>query len=409
MAAITSPSSSEHPTPDPDAGTRERRDRRRGIPSLVWGALGALIPGVLLAIHVGYRHEGNPTALYFLTPAGYRALGLERYYAAGEIRFRDGPYDGQYYLAFANDPLLRHALSTEKGRAVRFYRGRRIAWPWAGFLLGLGQPEAIAWALPLANLLLIGAATWALGRVLADRGRSPAWALLGCVSLGATLCLLRSLADVFATNLLVLGCCAWSFRRFRTAAVVFAAAALAKETTILLPACLGSIALLRTLDAARERVPPRRPALREALGLGLVPAAMIAWWGYLLATGPGSSIGNANVGVPGVGLIERLSKGLAGPADWEATALVVTLLGLATVPLAPRRAWDGYRLGAAAFVALALVTRYSIWEEVWGYGRIHMTVPALLLFAYALHGRKLDLVAPLAAAAVGLLVWSSHL
>jgi hypothetical protein len=360
----------------------------------LWAALAVILPAVALAMHLRAFKDGDITRIFQVTRPFYEETVLCEVYPPGEITFEDGPYDGLWFLGYANDPLLLHRADHDGYYSKRFYRGRRIAWPWAGWLLGAGSRHAIPYSLPIANLLLLGVATWALARLLVERGRHPAWSLLYPLSLGAAVCTLRPLSDLFATSWMILGCYAWVRRRPGVSTILFIFAVLSKETTILAPFVLGAMAVWR-----------RR--LRPAAWLLLVPAAMGAWWIYLTTASPLWRPRPGMVGKPLIGLYKRIFEPWPNPQDWENLAFMAVVFGLAAIPLAARRYWDEFRLAGLAFAALALVTQMSIWGEYWGYGRIHMTIPAMLLFAYALHGRRIDLGAAASASLAGVLVWSS--
>jgi len=366
---------------DPTPATREVAPPARA--AWPWAALAVLLPALALALHVGQRRGGDVTATYHIGHEFADRTGLTLYYDV--FHLEDEPYDGQFFLALANDPLLLSFYDP-----TRFYRGRRIAWAWAGALLGLGRPGWIVYALPLATLLLLGAAVWVLARLLIEHGRHPAWALLHAASLGVAVCLLRQLADAFAVNLLILGAFAWHRQRRGGAALLFLLACLAKETSILVPAAL-----------AAERLWRRRP--REAAPLLLIPAGMALWWAWVLRSSNGLYVGPENLGPPLGGVLDSLRRPLPGYRAGE-TLSFWTMIGIvALAPLA--RPTDGWRWAVLAFTGLAVVSTRKIWEEFWSYGRVHMTLPAFLLLLYALRGRKLDLAAPVAAAAAGLWIW----
>ena len=378
----------------------------------------AVVP---FAVHLERRLDFDITGTYFVSDQTYESLGFERFYARGrfltgfgaEILLRDGPYDGQYFLLLANDPLAKTMLETEQGRNSRFYRARRIAWSWLAWAIGAGRSDLVPWTLAMVQILTLGVAAWAVARVAVDRGTSPAWVLLFGPSLGTMVCLTRGVSDGFATSVLLVACAAWHFRRYATGAALFAVAVLAKEYLMLVPAVLGAVSvasgwapLARVTGkfaprAARENAAP----LPAALSLCVVPAALAGWCGYLAATGPGLAIGNSNTGLPFVGILAWI--GASHPTNWEVIAGYATLLSLPVVILAAARWFDGFRLGAVALVALAVVTNEEVWIEAWAYGRVHMTIPAMLLFT-GVRGRRLDLVAPAAFALAGVVVWSRH-
>jgi hypothetical protein len=348
-----------------------------------WVALAVLLPALALACHVKLRHAGDLTATYHIGHDFADRIGLTLYYDVFSLR--DEPYDGQFFLALANDPFLLSFYDP-----VRFYRGRRIAFAWAGALLGLGRPAWIVYTLPLATLLLLGAAAWALARLLVENGRHPAWVLLHAASLGVAVCLMRELADAFAVNFLILGAFAWHRERRGVAAVLFLTACLAKETSVLAPAALAAECLWR-----RRR--------RDAAPLLLIPAVLALWWAWVYRHSNGFYVGPENLGPPLGGIVDSLRRPLPGYRPGE-TFSFWTMVGIMSFA-ALARPTDGWRWAVLAFTALAVFSTRKIWEDLWSYGRVHMTLPALLLLLYALRGRKADLAAPVAAAVAGVWLW----
>lgn len=351
-----------------------------------WALLAVLLAATALTVHVARRQGGDVSGTYYVVEASYRALPLHEAYPPGRLLFQSGPYDGAFFLALANDPFLESYEGD-----TRFHRARRILWPWAACLLGAGQPEAILYTLPLLTLLAIGAGTLALARLLAENGRHPAWALLNALSLGAAVCLLRSVADAFAVNLVIVGAWAWQKERPKLAVAFFALAGLAKEPTLLVP-----IALFAALFARGE--------WRRGVKLAIPPAVVLAWWGIVFATSSNVHFGRS-VGIPFAGLVRSIAQPLPALPEGEWLALASMVLAVALVPLARRAEWDRWRAVAFAFALLAALGYRGLWEEYWAYGRAFMAVPAFLLFLYAVHGRKSDLLGPIGSALSGAYVF----
>lgn len=404
---------------EPDSARRRVASVRTslGIAFVAFVALTAA-----LVFHIRTAHDGEVSGIYHVDRENYEALRFDRWYSAGSLRITQSPYDGQYFLAHANDPLLIDATDTDKGSRARFYRGRRIAWSWSGWALAGGNADVILWTLPLASLLSTAAAVFALAWLLSANGRPPAFALLYAAALGTATSLMRSTADLFATNLAVIGACAWSCARIRSATLVFAAAALAKETTILLPFCLALASLASAVRRAGSAGTARaaglgksirqlewRGGLREPVWLLLVPAAMFSWWGYLIATGSSGSVRNGNIGIPFAGIVEYVSRrGAASLSEW--TAFLATVFAVGVAIFDARRLLrnvDGFRLAALAFAVLAIFTNHTVWIEMWAYGRVHMILPALLLVLYAREGRAVDSTAAVMTAIAGIAAWAA--
>ena len=361
-----------------------------------WVGLGLAIQVALTWANVRVVNQGDVTGIYTISRERYADSILPQVYPESSIRFVDNPYDPYYFLALAVDPTLRrHVLQGNASEWV-FYRGRRILFPWAGWALGLSRPGAILYTLPLAQFLVLGAGLWALARVLIDRGRHPAWSLLHAVALGSSICVMRPLSDLFATNLMLVGAWAWLGRRDWLAGVVFAAACLSKETSILLPAVLGVAALIRG-------------EWRRVGWLLLAPALTGLWWASLAARLPGGTVDAHNLGAPFAALWGRMAAPPLSRGICEAVALWASVVCLANVFVAPPRAWDEWRLALVPMAGLSVLSAQFIWYDYWSYGRVHMAIPAFLLWCYALRGRVTDLAGPIASAVAGLLVWYAQL
>ncbi len=361
-----------------------------------WVVLGLAIQILPTWANVRVVNLGNITGIYMISRERYADSILPRVYPPSAIRFVDNPYDPYYFLALAVDPSLRrHVLQPNASEWV-FYRGRRILFPWAAWALGLGRPDWIPYGLPLAQFLAMGAGLWAMARVLIDHGRHPSWALLHAMSLGTSICVIRPLSDLFATNFLLLGSWAWLRRRDALAATAFAAACLSKETSILLPAVLGAWSL-----ASRQ--------WRRASWLLLAPLVMGLWWASLASRLPGGTVDSHNLGVPFAALGARLLAPPLGRGICEAVALWSSVVGLVCVVLAPPRSWDVWRIALVPMALLSVLSADYIWYDYWSYGRVHMAIPAFLLWCYALHGRRTDLITPVASAVAGVLVWYAQL
>jgi hypothetical protein len=179
-------------------------------------------------------------------------------------------YDGQFALFIALDPSgARRALDDPA------YRYSHILYPLLARASALGRPSLVPIALLVVNLLAVATATFAVARLLQRLQVSPWPALLLAFYPGMLLSVGRDLNEpvAFALVALALDALSWdSRRRVVAAAVLFAAAGLARETTLLFPAVL---AVCQALQARRLRQP-------LILALAAVPYAV---WSLTLRYG----------------------------------------------------------------------------------------------------------------------------
>lgn len=148
-------------------------------------------------------------------------------------------YDGQFAYYIARDQL--DALPYLDVPAWRF---QRMLYPTLAFLISLGQPSLVPWALVAINVVVISISTHLLSRLLARHGSSPYLALLLPLWMGQVFALRADLNEPLA---LMLGSLAlWWFERDRPmlAATALAFGGLAKEVALLfVPAMVLVLAL----------------------------------------------------------------------------------------------------------------------------------------------------------------------
>ncbi|MGZ6286221.1 MAG: hypothetical protein ACXWQ5_23375 [Ktedonobacterales bacterium] len=154
-------------------------------------------------------------------------------------------YDGQYSYFLALDPTHAYAYMDYPA-----YRYTRILYPLAARLLALGQPGLIPYTLLLVNLLAMTIGTVIVARWLQRANKSPWLALFfGCCP-GLIIALQHDLNEPLAYMLTVLGLSLLDIGirdsrrpRWRLAGLAFAAAALIRETTTLIPFTIGVFTL----------------------------------------------------------------------------------------------------------------------------------------------------------------------
>jgi hypothetical protein len=206
-------------------------------------------------------------------------------------------YDGQFALFIALDP--EHAAPWVDKPA---YRYSHILYPLAARALALGRGAWIPVALLLVNLLAVCIGTLALALILRRNGEPPALAAAFGLFPGLFVAFQRDLGDVLAYSLVPVGILVlrWDRRsRVLLAAAVFAAAGLARESTLFFPAVL----VLWQLAAAGAE---RRRALTACAFSVLAAAPYVVWRLFLLAwLGPSHSVPSGLAPLPLEGILSR--------------------------------------------------------------------------------------------------------
>ncbi|MEL7234326.1 MAG: hypothetical protein AAGK74_07510, partial [Chloroflexota bacterium] len=140
-------------------------------------------------------------------------------------------YDGQFVYYIARDPLNAAPLID-----VPAYRYQRILLPTLGFTLSFGQAALVPFALLAVNLAALGLGTYLLGDIFASFRVSRWYALGYSLSLAALGTTRLTLPEVLAYGLCIAGVWLLLRERLLLCAVMFALAALARETTIVFAA-----------------------------------------------------------------------------------------------------------------------------------------------------------------------------
>ncbi|MCU1353972.1 MAG: hypothetical protein JWM05_3181 [Acidimicrobiales bacterium] len=376
------------PVEAPPAET-SRPGRRRGVVAVALVAYGLF---VVLRL---FLHAGDPTVF---VAAGD---GFTNPHQASDLTVgtHTPGYDGQYFHRLARNPLT--SRQTEFGTTFDrpAYRQQRIAYPALVWLVsGGGQPGAVPWALIGVNLAAIGLLAALAADLARDAGRSPWLALVVLAWPGLMVGLARDLSEVVAGALLMAAVLALRRERWAVAAAALVAAALTRETTLVLAAGIVGGWLFARLPlrgwwgsfADRER--------RVPLWVGLLPLGVSAGWHLALAerwkdvpqTGPKIP---SFVGVPLWPLLRQLGSWVAHP---DAVALVqlvqVLILAFVVISLATTLADRG---AGRAHERLALVAAVAIMSmlPVWDRNVVFLRwadEAVLLGFAVALGAKRLD-------------------
>jgi len=239
-------------------------------------------------------------------------------------------YDGQFVFYIARDPSTA-ALYLD----VPTYRFQRILLPALGRLLSRGQEALIPCVLLAINLAALAAGTALLERLLVELKVSCWYALTYGLTIGSFGSVRLSLPEPLAYGLVLAGIVLASRDRWLWSALLFALAALAKETTLFFPAAYGLYWLVQ-----------RR--WRTALLFGAITLLpFLAWQAVLynhfgaFGAGSGGALATSFELIPFAGVARILTEG--GPAIFLVFGAVIAPFVLVPAIWALWRGWRDYR------------------------------------------------------------------
>lgn len=223
-------------------------------------------------------------------------------------------YDGQFNYFITRDPAGAPAFISQ-GEDFPAYRYQRILLPALGWVLSLGgQPALIAWALLAVNLAGIGLGTWAVSRMLIEHHVSSWYSLGWALSLSGMASVRLSLAEPLAYGLAAYALWLMTQKRWLWSAVVFALAALAKETTLLIAGGAGLWLLWQSASDSDQR----GAWLRRALTFGVITLTPFVLWQFYLRAwlgefgiGSGGRLATPFEIIPFAGILRILTEGSA--------------------------------------------------------------------------------------------------
>lgn len=339
---------------------------------LGYALLAVLLAWAAQAVTVYSNFGGNWSALYQLGDQAPPRPEWDRdslYIHAGTKG-----YDGQFYRLLAHDPLL--ARTSPRAFDSPRMRRRRILVPALAWLTGFGRDSAIDYAYPAVILGFLAAGVYWTARFAIRASLDPAWGLCFLLLPAAAISVERMTVDI-ALAALAAGFALYADEGSRRRLwAVAAAAPLARETGIALPAALF-------LERALRR--DWRGAIQAAAAL--VP--WVCWSIYVQLSTPSDHVRMAALR-PFRGLWLRSRQLLGWSGDWNRHAAAAALDDLAIVGVWLLIGFTAYRLlrgprgpvewALGAFLAVPLFVRYpGVWTEMYAFGRI-MT-PALLWLA----------------------------
>jgi len=260
-------------------------------------------------------------------------------------------YDGQFVYYIARDPS-----NAAQYLDVPAYRFQRILLPTLGRALALGQEGLIPWALLLINLISLAAGTWLLEQLLLQYNVSRWYALTYGLTVGIFASVRLSLSEPLAYALVLGGITFANRERWVESAVIFALAALAKETTLFFVA--GYSLYLFT-----------RRHWRTAILFGAIAVLPFAAWQFVLRNslgtfgiGSGGALATSFEPVPFAGVVRIL---MDTPAESRAGLLVVFSVILIPFVIVPTlwalwRCWVDWRNGKWSAYTLLLFANVVI-------------------------------------------------
>lgn len=139
-------------------------------------------------------------------------------------------YDGQFNYYIARDPS--NAVSFIDVPAYRF---QRILLPGLGWLLSFGNAALIPWIFLITGVVSLAAGTALMERLLVEQHASRWYALAYGLTIGPFAAVRLSLPEPLAYALALGGLWLCLRERWLWSAALFALAALARETTLLMP------------------------------------------------------------------------------------------------------------------------------------------------------------------------------
>jgi len=194
-------------------------------------------------------------------------------------------YDGFIYYRLALDPFSRQQTAYGITLVDMPYRQQRILYPATVWMLSCGRPTLVPTLLLLVNEASIVAIAIIGCLIARSFGIAPAWGALFAMYPGFLHTLAHDTAEIVAAAFVLAGIAALLRHSSWTAALMFSAAVLTRETTIILP-CAAAAAW--AWSVARRSPTPFSPAvfLAPIATFAAVPiiTTLSAWRWVLAAT-----------------------------------------------------------------------------------------------------------------------------
>lgn len=286
-------------------------------------------------------------------------------------------YDGQQFLSISLDPFLSRPGTLAALDHPR-YRYRRIFYPLLGYLVGLGNPRWIPYALVGLNLVAIAAFSFLLTRLVQRQHQPPRWGLWGLAIPGIWMVLSLSTADLWASVAAMAALLALQSRRPWPMGLALALGLLTRETLLL-------VWLACALDSLRTQV------WKNMLPLGLALVPFLLWNAWMISLQLPGANGAGNLTWPLAGLLAKgaalLQAGLTAGNLYEGYSFLILGLILAWglyTSLWPRPRMDAIALAFWSYTGLLAVASFYILNYYLNYSRVFLDLYWLcLLLAHA--------------------------
>jgi hypothetical protein len=256
-------------------------------------------------------------------------------------------YDGQFVYYIARDPSTAAAYID-----VPAYRFQRILLPLLGRALSFGQANLIPWALLLVNLVSLAIGTNLMERLLSQHNASRWYALGYGLSIGTFGSVRLSLSEPLAYALVLGGIVVAEYDRWLRSALLFALAALAKETTLLFVAGYVFYWLYQ-----------RR--WQRAFVFGLIAVIPFIVWQFVLydhfgtfGVGAGGALATNFEVVPCAGVIRILIVG--GLLGLIVFGPIICIFAITPTIWALLRCWRDFRLQAWSLYTSLLIANAAV-------------------------------------------------
>lgn len=328
---------------------------------------------LLYVVLVILSNGGDPLALV--------TLGTR--FSQGDRNGTEG-YDGQFVYYIARDPSNAAQLID-----MPAYRFQRILLPILGRVLALGQTPLLPWALLVINLVSLAAGTALLENLLTQYKVSRWYALTYGLTIGTFSAVRLSLPEPLAYAFVLGGIVLAQRERWLWSAVLFALAALARETTLLFPFGYGLYLLSRR-------------QIGTALGFGTAALIPFAIWQMVLyqhfgtfGVSSGGAMATSFEIIPFAGVARIITD-----APPEARAGLLAIFGAILVPfvLVPtlwalwrvwkdRPDWSAYTFLLLTNAAIMLFVPFSTYREPLGILRFIVGLQIAVILYAAEHRR----------------------
>jgi hypothetical protein len=327
-------------------------------------------------------------AAWRLATAGWDPVGafeVGTRYTQGDPEGTPG-YDGQFTLFIALDPAPQRVAPTLD---VPAYRYQRILLPLLARAAGLGDPQAIPWALIALNLVAHAIGAWSVNRIVLDRGLWPGYAVTYGLWVGILAGVGLALTEPLAYALIAAG---WLLRergRTLSGTALLGLSLFAKETTLTL--WLAALAA----DLAQRR---RGRALWAAWAIPGLAFAVGQLW--LLRTFGQLGLGSGGEMATPMELVPFMGLWRIGSVSWRVLGVYLVLFGpsivLPSVWAASRglrdllaRSWRDETWSLALNGLFIFVLPFSTFREPFGLVRVASgLVLAVLLYASRVGARR---------------------